>query len=121
MNIIQFLLNINFLNLTKKNIKIYKKTELKISKKRYIKTLNKRYRKINNYTDILTFKEKNKFLIIICIDLIKENEINKILIHGLLHLIGYDHEKEKDNKIMNNISFKIGMSGIEPPTFTTSK
>jgi len=29
-----------------------------------------------------------------------EKEITILLIHGLLHLIGYKHEKEKNNKIM---------------------
>ncbi len=29
-----------------------------------------------------------------------EKEIIILLIHGLLHLIGYDHERKRDNKIM---------------------
>ena len=29
-----------------------------------------------------------------------EKEILILLIHGLLHLIGYDHERERDNEIM---------------------
>jgi len=29
-----------------------------------------------------------------------EKELTVLLIHGLLHLIGYDHEKDEDYKIM---------------------
>lgn len=29
-----------------------------------------------------------------------EKELTVLLIHGLLHLTGYDHEKDKDYKIM---------------------
>jgi len=29
-----------------------------------------------------------------------EKELMILLIHGLLHLIGYDHEEDRDNKIM---------------------
>jgi len=29
-----------------------------------------------------------------------ENELIVLLIHGLLYLIGYDHEEDRDNKIM---------------------
>jgi len=29
-----------------------------------------------------------------------ERELTVLLIHGLLHLSGYDHERERDNKIM---------------------
>lgn len=30
-----------------------------------------------------------------------EKELTVLLIHGLLHLLGYDHEKEEDYKIMH--------------------
>ena len=30
----------------------------------------------------------------------KEREINYLLCHGLLHLLGYDHEQEEDKRIM---------------------
>ena len=29
-----------------------------------------------------------------------EKELMMLLIHGLLHLIGYDHEEDRDNKII---------------------
>jgi len=74
-----------------------------------IKKLNKKYRKKNKPTDILSFEDINE--IIICPQVVKSNakkfkstfkkELAKALIHGILHLLGYDHEKsEKDAKIM---------------------
>jgi probable rRNA maturation factor len=68
-----------------------------------IKEINKRYRGKNKATDVLSFSEtetKNflddkNFLgeIVICFSEIKKNQIEKVLIHGILHLLGYDHEK----------------------------
>lgn len=105
---------------------------INITNKLHIKILNKKYRNINKFTDILTFK--NEYIIkntvgdiIICKQLIKKNKHNtfenwhNIITHGLLHLLNYDHKKNYDNYIMCSIQKKIGMSGIEPPTTTTSK
>jgi len=93
-----------------------------------IKKLNKKFRKYNKSTDILSFpffskhvlklkKEKNIYIgdIAICYEIInnrsKKNnfllEFDKVLIHGFLHLLGYDHIKNKDYLIMNNIEKKI--------------
>jgi len=91
--------------------------------------LNKRYLGKNRVTDVLAFgqnqksKTKNqKFPIIpkggldvgeivICLREVKKNakkfkssfkkELTRVLIHGILHLVGYDHEKnEKEAKEM---------------------
>jgi probable rRNA maturation factor len=75
-----------------------------------IKKANKKYRGKDNPTDVLSFGESlNEILI--CPDVVKKNaekfgvsfknEIAKILIHGALHLCGYDHEKsEKEAEVM---------------------
>lgn len=91
--------------------KIFKKENLSIAlvKSPEIKKLNKKYRKKNKPTDILSFEDINE--IIICPQEVKKNakkygvafkkELAKVLIHGILHLLGYDHEKsQKDAKIM---------------------
>jgi len=90
-----------------------------------IKALNKKYRKKDRITDVLSFPEpkraawlkKGSILknelgeIIICPAVIKENakkfkssfkkELARTLIHGILHLLGLDHEKgEKEAKKM---------------------
>ena len=66
--------------------------------------LNKKYLNHNYETDILTFNYNDKNIIngdiFICIKQVKtnaieyntsfENEVNRVIIHGILHLIGFD-------------------------------
>lgn len=86
--------------------------------KEEIKKLNKKYRGKNEPTDVLSFNLNSKvktknFLgeVVICPSAVKENalkykadfkkEIIKVFVHGILHLLGYDHEKsKKDTEIM---------------------
>ncbi len=45
-----------------------------------------------------------------------EDHLTHLLIHSLLHLIGFDHEKEQDAKIMENLEVKILSNlGIKNP------
>lgn len=109
----------------KKIIKKYIK--INIIYKKNIKIINKKFRKKNKITDVITFKyTKNKTVLadifIYKKIIIKKNKnIKKIIIHSMLHILSYDHTSLKDNKIMTNLEKVIGMSGIEPPTITTSK
>tara|TARA_Y100001960_G_C14463961_1_gene723487 strand:- start:193 stop:654 length:462 start_codon:yes stop_codon:yes gene_type:complete len=88
---------------------------LLLSNNKNIKKLNKIFRKKNKSTDILSFPldqkkkiSKNTYLgdIIISynhvdkprsqdLKLFKE-KVTKIFIHGFLHLLGFDHKKNKD-------------------------
>ncbi len=79
-----------------------------------IAELNRIYRKKNESTDVLSFGGDNypeasaglpKSLgeIIICpseIRFEKKIALLHIFVHGLLHLLGYDHENQKAEKIM---------------------
>ncbi|TFG35659.1 MAG: rRNA maturation RNase YbeY [Parcubacteria group bacterium] len=76
-----------------------------------IKELNKRYRKKNRPTDVLSFQDKENWgEIVICPIEVKKNakkfnsnfkkELSRVLIHGVLHLLGYDHEKDKEEEKM---------------------
>jgi probable rRNA maturation factor len=63
-----------------------------------IRKLNKKYRKKDKATDVLSFGEDMN-QIVICTDEVKKNgedfkkELIRVLIHGVLHILGYDHEK----------------------------
>ena len=77
--------------------------------------LNKRYRKKDKVTDVLSFSGENSFLgeIIINYPQIKQQakkfnnksdqELVFILVHGLLHLIGYDDKTETGRKKMEKL------------------
>ena len=98
---------------------------LLLSNNTNIKKLNYKFRKKNNHTDVLSFpsfiktdlkkelKKKEIYLgdIIISYQYIFPNKKNLILemtfIHGFLHLLGFDHKKFKDFKIMNKEENKI--------------
>ena len=112
------------LNFKNKN---YKKNiifcTLLLSNTKAIKKLNSKFRKKNKSTDILSFpfyskknlkkkikNEKEIYLgdIIINLNKIRSKknmknfklEFDKLWIHGLVHLFGYDHKKEKDYRKM---------------------
>lgn len=88
-----------------------------------IRKLNSLYRKRDKATNILSFsygdrQRKEKFYeIIICPDIaFKEarrsqnspnDYISFLLIHGLLHCLGYDHEKGKDRIKMERLEEKL--------------
>ena len=93
-----------------------------------MKKLNKKFRKCNKPTDVLSFptfslsnlksmKEKKFYIgdIAISYEIInfrsKKNnfslEFDKVWIHGLLHLIGYNHIKNKDYFKMQRIEKRI--------------
>lgn len=74
-----------------------------------IKKLNKEYRKKNKPTDVLSFGKVGEELaeIVICPEEVKKNgkdfkkELVEVVIHGILHLLSYEHEKKKgDAEIM---------------------
>ncbi len=102
---------------------------LLLSGNKEIRNLNKKFRKKNKATDVLSFpfqtkkvfknilkKEKEIYLgdIIINIDQIKnrdnlkrfKSEFDSLWIHGLIHLLGHDHKKDKDFKKMMSMEKK---------------
>ena len=107
---------------------------LLLSNNKNIKKLNKVFRKKNKSTDILSFPidkkikiKKNTYLgdIIISYNYLDKprsqdlksfkEKVAKILIHGFLHLLGFDHKKNKDYFKMlkeENLLFKSVQSKI---------
>ena len=89
-----------------------------------MKKLNNKFRKINKTTDVLSFplkikKKSNTYLgdIAISYEIVNKRskkslfdyELDKMWIHGYLHLSGHDHIKNKDFKKMSrkeNLIFK---------------
>ena len=89
-----------------------------------MKNLNSKFRNKNISTDVLSFpleiKSKNKIYlgdIAISFEIINKRakssnfdyELDKMWIHGYLHLLGYDHKKNKDYYLMikkENLIFK---------------
>ena len=80
----------------------------------YILDVNMRYLQHDYFTDIITFDycEGNVLSgdLFISIDSVRENavlygtefedELNRVMVHGLLHLIGYDDHTEEEQKTM---------------------
>ncbi|MBC8312682.1 MAG: rRNA maturation RNase YbeY [Candidatus Cloacimonetes bacterium] len=103
-NLVQFIL---------KNEKITSQIELNIiiTNDEYLHKLNKKFRNIDSPTDVLSFSFDNEFPkieaqilgeVYISFGTAKKNakqhkvllqsEIERLVIHGILHLIGYEHE-----------------------------
>ena len=110
------------------NKKVY--FTLLLSNDEEIKKLNRKFRNKNKATDILSFplNEKNKennesYLgdIIISYNFMNKpkkkiqpfkDKVTKTFIHGFLHLLGYDHFKDRDYKKMIKEEDKIYQSVI---------
>jgi probable rRNA maturation factor len=111
------------INIYNKKNKDFKKNiifcTLMLSGNQEIKKLNQKFRKKNESTDVLSFPfyEKKELLIklkkskeiylgdiIINLNKIKnkknilnfKSEFNRLWVHGLVHLFGHDHKREKD-------------------------
>lgn len=92
-----------------------------------IHELNKRYRGIDRPTDVISFAledDADKIMdfrvlgdIYICIDKMKEQalsyghsnkrELSFLTVHGLLHLLGYDHQTKEEEELMFGLQEKI--------------
>jgi len=85
-----------------------------------VRILNKRFRKKDKSTDVLSFpfhkptdirklKNKNIYLGDVILNFYKidkknfKKDFNRLWIHGLLHLLGYKHYKDKDYYKMNRV------------------
>jgi probable rRNA maturation factor len=88
-----------------------------VSDKR-IRELNRQFRGVDKATDVLSFPAEEKFNlgdVAVSVDTAaaqaKENglsfdgEVAQLILHGLLHLCGYDHET--DNGEMNRLELRL--------------
>lgn len=98
--------------------------ELTIVSKKAITELNKKYRKKNKPTDVISISFFDKKVgdnfageIFICHRFAKyqareighslDTELRFLFIHGLLHLFGYDHQKQTESKLMERLTDEI--------------
>ena len=91
-----------------------------------IRKLNKKYRNVNKTTNVLSFPMNNKInnlgnkmlgdIVISKDTLLKESKEKKkdlnaciahMIVHGLLHLKGYEHQEKADAEIMENREIMI--------------
>lgn len=93
-----------------------------------IRKLNRKYRKMDRATDVLSFPLNDPYMlgdIVISADKVssqaeefmvtEDEELGRLLVHGLLHLLGYDHViggrqaremKEKEEELMGLLKRK---------------
>ena len=113
------------LRIARKLLKLSGEVEVSVIGEKEMKELNFRYRGKNKVTDVLSFawqedkKVKSEFLgqIYICYPQIArqaaelsvnvKEEFARMLTHGLLHIMGYDHVKKQDAKKMFKIQEEI--------------
>ncbi|BAP58527.1 rRNA maturation RNase YbeY [Candidatus Tachikawaea gelatinosa] len=118
----------NWINATIPSLKYKKSITLRVVNKKESSELNFKYRGKKNPTNILSFSFLETNLnhipligdLVICAEIL-ENEAYyqkkkikehwaHIIIHGTLHLFGYDHVSNHQKKIMENLEKKIMMS-----------
>ena len=82
----------------------------------YVLDINQKYLQHDYFTDIITFDycegDRLSGDLFISVGSVRENsvefgtefkdELNRVIIHGLLHLVGYDDHTEKDIKLMRS-------------------
>ena len=79
--------------------------------------MNKSYLNHNHFTDVITFDYSENDLVsgdvFISIDQVRENavlyktgeenELRRVMVHGVLHLIGFDDGSEAERKVMREL------------------
>jgi rRNA maturation RNase YbeY len=86
-------------------------------KDQYVLALNQKYLQHNTLTDILTFSYSDPFIpivsdIYISVERVKynaqvlnvpyENELHRVMIHGILHLCGYQDHTQGEKSLMRS-------------------
>lgn len=102
-----------------------------------MRELNARTRKVDSVTDVLsypnynlkpfeTIEERDVFLgdMAICLKRAEQqaeeygwtltNEVVKLVVHSVLHLMGFDHIKDKDYEVMNRLEKEIATKLGQP-------
>ena len=126
-------LSYEVINITLKKCKIFdSELTIRLTNDKEMLLLNKKWRNKNSPTNVLAFPNKNLLLdekpiylgdILISYGVLKKESLMRnislkdhfihLLVHGVLHLCGYDHLNKKDEKTMmnseKNILAKVGI------------
>jgi len=94
--------------------KILKKEHIKldtlniiITDNTYLKRLNKMFFRKNRPTNVISFKMDNVSEIYVSKNKVKSNEeLFYYIVHGLLHIIGYEHKNRREEILMENRCFE---------------
>lgn len=100
-----------------------------------IAELNNTYRHKNKPTNVLSFPYSDKPLIgdiVICAEIVQQEAIDQhktteahwahMVVHGTLHLLGYDHETDADATVMETLEIQLLQSlGFTNPYHITEK
>ena len=96
----------------------------------YILDVNMKYLQHDYFTDVITFDycegDKLSGDLFISVDTVRENaklyntdfndELNRVMVHGILHLIGYDDHSQKDKQLIRKkedyyLAFREALKG----------
>ena len=96
----------------------------------FILDINMKYLQHDYFTDVITFDycegDKLSGDLFISVDTVRENaklyntdfneELNRVMVHGILHLIGYDDHSQKDKQLIRKkedyyLSFREALKG----------
>ena len=118
--IIRKTINLTFCELNDDYKKKYE-VNILLAQNEQMKKINRKYRKIDKVTNVLSFPQglimsnlgKEKLLlgdIVLSLDKLRKeaedqskkfnNHLTHIIMHGFMHLLGFDHENEKEAKVM---------------------
>ena len=101
------------------DIKGYNEISILLTSDTQVEQLNRQYRSINQPTNVLSFPSEKPHLgdIILSYEYIQkelinlnkkfEEHISHLIIHGTLHLYGFDHENDKNAVKMENMERHI--------------
>jgi probable rRNA maturation factor len=128
-----------FVSLASRTLKLHGAANVLVSGNRALQMLNNRFRHQNRPTDVLSFPAAPELAdgfagdIAISVDIAKQNarrlghsaaqEVKILALHGLLHLAGYDHERDggemarKEQRVRKMLGLQSGL--IERRAFAT--
>tara|TARA_S200000501_G_scaffold374711_1_gene424895 strand:+ start:1280 stop:1696 length:417 start_codon:yes stop_codon:yes gene_type:complete len=106
-----------FVNFAKQKNKQIKSISFIFCSDKYLQKINYKYLKHGDLTDVITFEynEANDLEgdVFISIERVEENsktynvkfkeELARVMIHGVLHLMGYNDKKENEKKLMRRL------------------